>query len=535
MNLAEAFLSALEAKGDAVAIREPNGRSVTYEALRRAISALVDDLRARGFQAGDSVVIQVPNGIGFTVATVATLSLGGTAILCEPGLGDEIYLGRLRAASPRWVLVHPIILWANRIPFARRFLRRREIHVPPLFPVSDECKRVILSDARINEWSADSNGSLSVSIEPRDGREDAIVIFTGGTTSLPKGVRLSHRAVGHYLSNIGGIAGRISMKTFLADTPQQVLYGLQLGATVYVTRGRTQRRAAYVIKLLRQGAIDAYFGSPFLWVEMMAQAGADSPPLGRELKAVWLGGAPVTKEFLKSLKQWLHPDTRIEAIYGLTESGPLCVAFGEDKMAWNGEGDFVGAALPGVELSIERRRSEAEPGEVVVRSPSLYTGYLGEPERGEDEGLHTGDLGKLVEWEGREVLVLMGREKDMIIRSSVNVYPTTLEPALRTLSTDAGQPLLRECALIGLWNSERQDEDIVMCYQPAQEVALSEKELRPLVEGVTGEDAAPDFYLEVNPIPVTGRQNKVDKQALRERAASQLGLEPEIPAGHING
>ena len=55
------------------------------------------------------------------------------------------------------------------------------------------------------------------------------------------------------------------------------------------------------------------------------------------------------------------------------------------------------------------------------------------------------------------------------------------------------------------------------------------------MEGVTFKEAAPDFYLEVNPIPVTGRQNKVDKQALRERAASQLGLEPEIPAGHVNG
>lgn len=530
MNLAEPFLSDVKAKGESVAIIEPNGRSITYRRFHENVVGLMQHLKSQGFTVGDSVVIQVPNGIGFTVATIATLALGGTAVLCEPGLGDDVYLGRLRAAKSRWVIVHPLLLWANRIPGARAFLRRRELHVPPVVPKSEECKRVVLSSGLL-ERCADAAMSPSLSVAPREGHEDAIIIFTGGTTSLPKGVRLSHRSLEFYLSNIGGIAERFALKTFLADTPQQVLYGLQLGLTVYITKGRTQRRAAYVAQLLRKGSVDAYFGSPFLWVEMMAQ-GSDER-LGSELKVVLLGGAPVTRDFLVSLRRWLHADTAVEAIYGLTEAGPLCVTSDREKLEWEGEGDVVGSPLPGVDITIALR--DGGPGEVVVRSLSLYTGYIGEPEREEDEGLCTGDLGSLKTQEGREVLVLMGREKDMIIRSSVNVYPDTLEPALRALSDAAGRPYLRECALVGLWNETRQDEDIVLCYQPTGNRKVSEEEIRPLVEAVTGSDASPDFYMEANPIPVTGRQNKIDKKLLRERAAEKFKRLAEIPAGHKNG
>jgi acyl-CoA synthetase (AMP-forming)/AMP-acid ligase II len=303
-----------------------------------------------------------------------------------------------------------------------------------------------------------------------------------------------------------------------------VLYGLQLGHTVVVTKGRTQRRAKYVLKTLRQGKADGYFGSPFLWVEMMAQTGSQREPLPDTLKAVLLGGAPVTPDFLRQLKQWLHPSTKVMAIYGLTEAGPVCVASAEEKLEWTGVGDYVGAPLPGVRL--ELADCEDDTGEVIVHSSALYTGYLEEPERAAEDGLRTGDLGRLATRNGAIGLELLGRKKDMIIRGSVNVYPSTVEPLLREIADDSGRVLLRECALIGLWNPRSQDEEIVLCYEPKDGVGVDSASLRHAVNRVAGSDASPDHYLEVNSIPVTGRQNKVDKEKLRNLAAARFGLQP---------
>ena len=528
MNLAGPFLDVLRKRGQQSAIIEPSGEHVTYAELLRQIEGFADDLRAQGFQPGDGVVIQVPNGVSFAVATVASLALGGVVVLSEPGLGDEVYLERINAARPKWVFVHPVVKWANRIPGARRLLRRMELLVPPLMPIRDGLHAIDVSNGFL--LSVAKSGGLEPI--PRDEGDDAILIFTGGTTSQPKGVRLSHGALHHYLRNIESVIEGWPINTFLADTPQQVLYGLQLGRTVYVTKGRTRRRAAYVMEQIRRERIDAYFGSPFLWMEMMARWRERGERLPQSLRAVLLGGAPVTRGFLRELQTWLHPETRVIAIYGLTEAGPVCVAPAEEKIAWEKGGDYVGRPLPGVRLRIDPTPAGDGVGEVIVHSNALYTGYMDQPERATDEGLRTGDLGKLVHGSDAKdpALVLVGREKDMIIRAGVNVYPGTVEGYLREIELKPGELALRECALVGLWDPAKQDEAIVMCYQPAAKQPVDENALRKAVEKITGEDAAPDFYLRVDPIPVTGRQNKIDKRALRERAAEAFALKPTVPA-----
>ena len=527
MNLAGPFLEVLRKRGQQPAIIEPSGEHVTYAELLRQIEGFAEDLRQRGFQPGDGVVIQVPNGVSFAVATVASLALGGVVVLSEPGLGDEVYLERLEAARPKWVFVHPVVKWANRIPGARRLLRRMELLVPPLMPNRAGLHSLDVSNGFLLSVSK-SSGLEPI---PREAGDDAILIFTGGTTNQPKGVRLSHGALHHYLRNIESVIEGWPIETFLADTPQQVLYGLQLGRTVYVTKGRTRRRAAYVMEQIRRERIDAYFGSPFLWMEMMARWRERGERLPQSLRAVLLGGAPVTRGFLRELQTWLHPDTRVLASYGLTEAGPVCVATAEDKIAWNQGGDYVGRPLSGVRLQIDSTPAGDGVGEVIVHSNALYTGYMDQPERGADAGLRTGDLGRLINDDpASPALVLVGREKDMIIRAGVNVYPGTVEGYLREIELQPGHLALRECALVGLWDPAKQDEVIVFCYQPVAGRRVDEGALRKAVEKITGEDAAPDFYLRVDPIPVTGRQNKIDKRALRERAAQVFSLKPAVPS-----
>ena len=524
MNAAQPFLENLSSQADRTAIVEPGGRSITYGGLHRRIAGLADELCRQGMEPGDRVVLQIPNGIAFAATALAVLLGGGVPVLIEPGLGDEVYLSRVRVSAPRFLIVHPLILRIRRVPGLASVLRRAELDVPPVPPVTGGLRRIVVDVRRLDGLARRAGDDPALASVERSAGDDAILIFTGGTTDMPKGVRLSHGAVGDYISNISSAISGLACERFVADTPQQVLYALRLGKTAHVTKGRKQKRARIVMGLLREAAVDAYFGSPYVWMEMRAQAGPSPEPLPDSMKTVLLGGAPVTPDFLALLRAWLPDRTHVMVLYGMTEVGPVCVVRAEDKLRYEGEGDLVGKPLPGVRIEIDPiPGAEEGVGEVVVHSPSLYTGYLGQPDRPPEEGLRTGDVGRRVTVDGEEMLSLLGRGKDMIIRNGVNIYPLSFEPRIRALAGSEGDRLLRECALVGVWNPTRQDEDVVLCVEPSPGATLDMDRLRRHAERVCGTDAKPDHYLLVEPIPVTGRQNKVDKKALRAHCADRLG------------
>ncbi len=533
MNVAAPILDLLAAEPARPGVREPSGRSATYGELRQRIVALGRELQRRGLRPGDRVVLQVPAGVDFAASAVAVLLVGGVPVLCEPGLGDAVYRSRIRAAEARWLVVHPLVQRLGRVPGARGLLRRLELDVPPVPDLDDVPGRVLLAPRWLDGLAAALPAQADLTPVDRSGEDDGVLVFTGGTTSEPKGVRLSNRALQSYLTNIHSVIADLRIESLLADTPQQVLYALWLGRTAFTTRGGRRRRAALVHRLVRSGAVDAYFGSPYVWVKMMAMTGPGRAPLPASLRTVLLGSAPVTPELLRQLRGWLHPDTRILSIYGLTEAGPVCVSRVDDKLAWEREGhdgDFVGFPLPGVRVTLDADaapRVGADVGEVVVHSPSLYSGYLGQPPLGAEDGLHTGDLGRLVTRGDREALVLLGRTKDMIIRRGVNIYPGTLEPTLRALGDEHGL-MFGDVALVGTWNPKTQDEELVLCVSPApdRQAPLDPEDVKRRAASVTGTDGAPDHVLVKQELPVTGRQNKVDKAALRRVAAQRLGGAP---------
>jgi len=521
MNAAAAFLDIFSRMATRPAVCEPGGRSITYDRLGRQTVALAAELRRQGMTPGDRVLLQTPNGIVFAASALAVLLAGGVPVLIEPGLGDEVYLSRLRSAAPRWWLVHPLVLWVNRLPGLTAWLRRRELDVPPLPPAANGPRKIPVTHRRLQRLAA--TGPLPDAFTPadREAGDDGLLIFTGGTTSLPKGVRLSHGALDAYIANITSAVADLTLENFLADTPQQVLYALRLGRTAHITKGRKARRARLVRELIAGERVDAYFGSPYVWTEMAAQAGPQAAALPASLKTVLLGGAPVTSDFLAALRGRLHPATRVLALYGMTEVGPVCFVAAEDKIAYRGEGDLVGRTLDGVRVEIAEAHPETGIGEVVVHSSSLFTGYLDQPERPAEQGLATGDYGKIVQVGGRPMLALLGRKKDMIIRNGVNIYPISFEASLRAMTDPSGRRLLRECALVGVWNERRQDEDVVLFIEPAAGVEPDLEYLKREAARLCGSDAKPAAVLIRRPIPVTGRQNKVDKQALRDDAAQR--------------
>ena len=205
-----------------------------------------------------------------------------------------------------------------------------------------------------------------------------------------------------------------------------------------------------------------------------------------------LGAAPVAPAFLRALVAAAPADLRILCLYGLTEAGPVATVDGREKAAFTGEGDLVGPIVP-------QLRARVVLGEIQVAGEAVAPRYLDGPAA--NPWLATGDLGRL---EGGH-LVLNGRAKDMILRRNHNIYPGLLEPLLLRSFEDA--------ALVGVWDAHAHDERVVLAYAGA--IARSSLDLG---------EAAPDHLLSMAALPRSGRQHKVDREAVRLLARARFGI-----------
>jgi len=513
MNAGLPFVRTLLEEPEGLAIVQSERSQIRRGELASQVLAFAAHLCQRGVGAGDRILVQVPNGIAFATVTLGAMLVGAVPVLLEPGLGDAVYQDRVRAVQPRLVVEYHLLRWIRRVPGSAGMLRRLELDLPPAVDTGEPS--IVVSPRSMARLRPPPGGLEGFEVAQRSATDDAVLVFTGGTSDLPKCVRVGVAGLEAFLANIFDAIDGLAGAAFLADTPPQLLYGLRKGQTVHVAKGRKQARARHVRDALQAGEVDAYFGSPYVWTEMARLPGSSKMP--PSVRAVLLGSAPATPGFLHTLQSWLDPATRVRVLYGMTEVGLISSVDASTKVRYRGVGDLVGAPLPGVRIAWTDVDPDTGVGELVVHSDALFLGYLGQPARRVGDGLRTGDLGVEVEVDGVVMIALMGRKKDMIIRNSVNIYPLSFESHLKRSLVDAdGTYVVAECAMVGVWNADREDEDVVLALQPAPGQPLDLNRLRPRIDAVCGTDAKPDRVVVMPHLPVTGRQNKVDKRALGE-------------------
>lgn len=211
----------------------------------------------------------------------------------------------------------------------------------------------------------------------------------------------------------------------------------------------------------------------------------------------------------------LSPGTKVWSIYGMTEILPACAVSLDDKLTFDrDQGDLVGAPLRGIQATIDA------DGELLLSGDGLYDHYLGHEPIVQHR---TGDIARL---DARGRVILLGRKKDMIIRGNHNIYPALFEPTIREI------PGVRDCALVGVYNAQKTDEEIIlfitaMRHDETFRAAIQEA----LQTGIHSIDvyAQPDYILFAE-IPYSGRSHKADKNALRQRARDTLGISTDNAA-----
>lgn len=293
-----------------------------------------------------------------------------------------------------------------------------------------------------------------------DANDLAVILYTSGTSGLPKGVCLTHANLD---SNARGAIEHARMshdQRFLGVIPPFHSFGLTglllipvtLGATVYYL---PRFSPLQVVRSIRENRISIFLAIPSMYtaISRLKSVPADA---FESLSLAISGGEPLSEGTASAFRERFGLE--LHEGYGLTETSPILSI----NMPWANSRGSVGRALPGVEFRIAadegHQMGTDEPGEILARGSGIMRGYYNKPEETravlDGEGwFRTGDIGTL---DAEGFLRITGRKKEMIIVGGENVYPREVEDVL------SRHAAVSESAVIGRRDASR--GEVVVAY-----------------------------------------------------------------------
>src|SRR6185369_10721409 len=345
----------------------------------------------------------------------------------------------------------------------------------------------------------------------------AAIIFTSGTSGAPKGVMMTHEGVMHFGHISAASRGLNADDRSYAYLPMTHIFGLGTvllaslcaGATLLM---RTSFDSADALDDLANHGVTQLQGPPAVFSRLLVhleQTGL-TQPRAPSLRYLYAGAGPLDMPLKKRVEAAFGKP--LHHGYGLSEyAGSVCVTrLGEWRDDTSAGYRVEGAELRIVDPATSRDVPAGQPGEIWLRGVGLTPGYFRDPSATaavmRDGGWYaSGDIGEMRQ-DG--ALTVVGRLKEMIIRSGFNVYPAEVEAVLNAF------PAVERSAVLGLPGQDG-DEDIVAYVQLRPGVAFDEPALRSHLREQLASYKQPLTIRAVDELPLTG-SGKVLKRKLLE-------------------
>ncbi len=468
---------------------------VTFEQHELYVERTAARLSGNGIKGGDRVMLLAPNSVEWVVAFWAIARLGGIVVSANGWWSDRQVAHALTLTQPALVIADD--RQAQKLPDVTPCLRIREIR---------------------NSWDSDTH-DLAPPRPEQSEDAPAVILFTSGTTGASKGAVLSHRSQIANQHNLLAASGRLPQDltvqspviTTLLSGPLFHIGGIQVIMTHALTGGRivmTEGRfdARQILRLIEQERIDRWGASPTMIMRIL-----DCPDLASRdtssLKSIGTGGTFVSPDIVSRMRQAL-PSIKDSAavVYGLSEAGgTLCMLGGAEYIR---KPTAAGRPFAPVEMRISNPDAQ-DQGEILARSATAMTGYLGLPDDRtvDDDGwLHTGDIGR---FDDEGFLHVTGRLKDVIIRGGENISAANIENCLLDL------PEIREVAVVGLDNPEW-GEEVGVALVFKEGMSLTQSELDRHCRTALAQFEVPSrWWIRSEPLPTTDA-GKVVKNLIKE-------------------
>ena len=397
---------------------------------------LANGLKGLGVKKGDKVVVMLPNCPEVFVSYQAILRNGAVIIPMMFLLGPKEMTHILKNSEA--VAVKTVKDFLEKIEAARD-----EISTLKYILVLGEEVPGTVNFYRLIEENDDQ--PLDVEI----GEDDlALILYTAGTTGVPKGVMLTHGNLYACATNAFSIDDKSHADTTLAVLPLSHVFGITQMNIGYLAGNRMVLLRWFDLESAFQ-AIERYKVTDFAAVPAMLAMILNSPLAEQydlsSLKTVQVGSAPTPEEVLFGFQKRFNVGAIREG-YGLSETASIVSVLRPGRPQKPGS---VGEPIPGLEVKIVdnngRELPVGELGEIIIKGPSVFKGYYMMPEETalalKDGWLYTGDIGRLDE---DNYLYIVERKKDLVIRGGFNIYPRDVEEVLYK------HPAVLECAVVGV-------------------------------------------------------------------------------------
>ncbi|MEO7236694.1 MAG: long-chain-fatty-acid--CoA ligase [Lapillicoccus sp.] len=443
------------------------GRTTTYAEAADEVSRVAGGLHRLGVRPGDNVALVMPTCPQHLVAFFAVLRLGATVVEHNPlytvaelrhpfaDHGARVavvwdkavpVIEELRAGSR---LEHVVAVdMTTMLPWTKRLALRM-----PLSKARAAREQLTAPAPDATPWERLASGPRLGQEHPRPDREDvALLLYTSGTTGVPKGVPLRHRnLVANVLQGRAWVPG-------LEEGKESVLVALPLfhayGVTVSVLVGVALAAKLVLLPKPETGLImDAFEREvpsfvpavPPIYQRIVDEAGRRGVSI-RGVRYALSGAMPLPAALVERWEA-ASGGLLVEG-YGLTETSPVIVG---NPMTTARRPGSIGVPFPDTEIRIadpddlDREVVPGERGELLVRGPQVFSGYRGVPEETaaafHDGWFRTGDM---VTMAPDGFLTIVDRLKEVIITGGFNVYPSEVEAVLRA------HPGVSDVAVVGV-------------------------------------------------------------------------------------
>lgn len=515
------------------------GATTTYAQVREQVLKAAQVLHEAGVRSGDTVAIALPNCPQAFVAFYACMRIGAVAAQHNPLAPASEIAGQLARHGGRVAIVwekcvdaYPLDVLdtvftvdiSHGMPMSQRVLLR--LPVARARQTRNQLRGSVPAQTRSWDRATASSAPIDPSHPQPTGDDRAVILHTSGTNGVPKSAPLTHRNIGVNVNQCMFWVWKLheGAETFFSLLPYFHAFGLTFFLCASVRKAATQ---VLLPKFDAQMALDAhkrrpitfFVGVPPMFERILRQAHKTNTDITSIRYAV-AGAMPLSTTLADDWEK--TTGGMIVEGYGLSETAPVLTGAPLSDKRRHG---VLGVPFPSTQLrlvSLEDDTVDVEdgqPGEIIVRGPQVFDGYLDAPEESArvftSEGwFKTGDIG--VNSDG--FISMADRKKELILSGGFNVYPSQVEAAIRS------HPAVSDVAVVGVPVNDATEEVAAAIIMEDGSAPLTLEEVRAWAEKTIAHYALPRQLVVIAELP-RNQMGKILRRKVAQLVRERLGRE----------